>query len=171
MSERRRIADDELFAHFLTFSCDHRRRLLDSDHPKRIVMRILGEQLARQSATCLGFVIMPDHVHALVWFPQTGQLGRFVHEWKRQSSYHIRAWYRDKNAAYFREIGFGDRFWQPKYYAFEVFTRAKLEEKLTYMHQNPVRAGLVERPADWRWSSAQWYESGGSIGVPIGWVE
>ena len=34
---------------------------------------------------------------------------------------------------------------------------AKIEEKLNDMHMNPVRAGLVETPTEWRWSSASWY--------------
>src|SRR5262249_16675059 len=79
----RRIYDDALYAHFITFSCDRRRRLLDHDHPKRVVLDVLDAQLTHQSARCVGFVIMPDHVHAIVWFPETGQLSRFVHEWKR----------------------------------------------------------------------------------------
>jgi putative transposase len=166
----RRVCDDLLYAHFLTFSCDRRRRLLDHDHPKRIVLGVLIEQLDHQSATCVGYVVMPDHVHAIVWFPECGQLSRFVHEWKRRSSYHIRAWYRAGKANYFGQVEFGDRFWQPKYYAFEIFSRAKLEEKLAYMHLNPVRSGLVARAVEWPWSSAGWYEEGRSVGVPIGWV-
>lgn len=47
---------------------------------------------------------------------------------------------------------------------------AKLEEKLTYMHLNPARAGLVVRVTEWRWSSARWYEWGRTVGVPIAWV-
>ena len=39
------------------------------------------------------------------------------------------------------------------------------------MHMNPVRMGLVEQAADWRWSSARWYDFGESVGVPIDWVE
>ncbi|WP_152053266.1 REP-associated tyrosine transposase [Tautonia marina] len=167
----RPIADEERYVHFITFSCDHRRRLLDHDHPRRIVLGVLNGQLTRQGATCVGFVVMPDHVHALIWLPRTHQLSAFMHEWKRQSSFRIRSWYRDMDAAYFKEIGHGDRFWQPKYYAFAVHSRAKLEEKLKYIHLNPVRAGLVERPVDWPWSSARWYEQGRSVGVPIGWVE
>jgi putative transposase len=166
----RRVCDDSLFAHFLTFSCDRRRRLLDHDHPKRIVLGVLNEQLGHQSATSVGFVVMPDHVHAIVWFPESGQLSRFVHEWKRRSSYYIRAWYRAGNVHYFDEPDFGDRLWQPKYYAFAILTRAKREEKLTYMDLNPVRAGLVDRAGEWSWSSARWYEEGRSVGVPIGWV-
>ena len=72
---------------------------------------------------------------------------------------------------YHAEFGEGDRFWQPKYYSFEIFSRQKLEEKLNYMHLNPVRAGLVQRAVDWRWSSARWYEWSRTVGVPIQWVE
>ena len=167
---KRRVCDDSLFAHFLTFSCERRRRLLDHDHPKRIVLGVLNEQLGSQSARCVGFVVMPDHVHAIVWFPERGQLSRFVHGWKRRSSYNVRAWYRAGDAQYFDRVGLGNRFWQPKYYAFEIFTRAKLEEKLTYMHGNPMRAGLVSRCVDWPWSSSRWYEIGQSVGVPLAWV-
>ncbi len=38
MPRRRRIIDDRLYAHFVTFSVCRRRRLLDHDHPKRIVL-------------------------------------------------------------------------------------------------------------------------------------
>ncbi|MCA9078868.1 MAG: transposase [Planctomycetaceae bacterium] len=171
MSDNRRIIDDQLYCHFVTFSCHRRRRLLDEDHPKRILLGQLNEQLDRQQATCVGFVVMPDHVHLMVWFPETGQLSRFMHSWKRTSSYRIREWYRQEQANYFTVADEGDRFWTPKYYSFEIHSRAKLEEKLIYMHQNPVRAGLVEQAIDWKWSSARWYELGRSVGVPIRWIE
>ena len=37
------------------------------------------------------------------------------------------------------------------------------------MHLNPVRAGLVERVEEYRWSSAPWYLEGKSVGLPIRW--
>ncbi|WP_231746756.1 transposase [Maioricimonas rarisocia] len=90
MSDNRRIADDHLYCHFVTFSCDRRRRLLDENQPKRILLGQLNAQRKRQSAKCVGFVVMPDHVHAIVWFPQIEQLSRFMHGWKRRSSFAIR---------------------------------------------------------------------------------
>ena len=44
-------------------------------------------------------------------------------------------------------------FWQIRYYDFNVFTQRKQVEKLRYIHRNPVRRGLVDRPEDWEWSS------------------
>src|SRR5262249_23035498 len=38
---------------------------------------------------------------------------------------------------------------------------ATLRAMIEYIHLNPVRRGLVEQPADWKWSSARWYEGKG----------
>lgn len=87
------------------------------------------------------------------------------------SSRFIREWYLKQQAAYFEKVGFGLRFWQAKYHAFTIYERGKVEEKIAYMHLNPVKAGLVSKAVDWKWSSAVWYELGRSVGVPISWVE
>jgi putative transposase len=171
MSSPRRIVDDKLYAHFVTFSTYRRRRLLDHDHAKRIVLGVLNYVLDKHVARCIGFVIMPDHVHALVWFAEAGQLSAFMHEWKRQSSLRIRTWQRREAPNYFAEFGEGDRLWQAKYYAFTIYEQHKLTEKVNYMQLNPVRAGLVRTPSEWRWSSARWYELGLEVGVPIQWVD
>jgi putative transposase len=171
MPDQRRIYDDHLYCHFVTFSCHRRRRLLDEDHPKQIVLGQLNAQLERQSAKCVGFVVMPDHVHAVIWFPKPRQLSRFMQSWKRLSSYTIRKWYEREQAAYLQKIENLKHIWTPKYYSFEIETRRKLEEKLDYMHMNPVRAGLVEKAIDWLYSSARWYHDQTSVGVPIHWVE
>jgi putative transposase len=70
--------DDALYIHFITFSNHHRCRLLDHDQTKRIVLGVLTDELHKFEARCVGFVIMPDHIHALIWFPKTGQLSRFM---------------------------------------------------------------------------------------------
>ena len=171
MCSHRQTIDDQLFAHFVTFSVYRHRRLLDHDRPKRILLGVLSEELEQHKASCAGFVVMPDHVHAILWFPIAGLLARFMHGWKRKSSFHVREWYRGNAANYFDGFGEGDRFWQPKYYAFEIYETAKLEEKLRYMHENPVRAGLVRHATDWKWSSARWYEHRQPVGVPIKWIE
>ena len=61
--------------------------------------------------------------------------------------------------------------WQPKYFSFEIESQNKMEEKLTYMHFNPVRKELVSKAVDWKWSSARWYDSRQSVGVPIDWID
>jgi putative transposase len=52
------------------------------------------------------------------------------------------------------------RIWEPRFYDFNVWTERKRIEKLKYMHDNPVRRGLVEAPEHWRWSSYRSYAFG-----------
>ena len=167
---KRRIYDDELHAHFITFSCYRRRKLLDHDRAKRVVLSVLNSQLARRKARCVGFVVMPDHVHAIVWFPVSGQLSVFVQQWKRLSSFEIKQLVREKLVHYASTIEGDQPFWRAKYYSFNIYGEDKIREKLTYMHENPVRAELVRATCDWRWSSARHYDQAQSVGVPIKWI-
>ena len=165
----RQIYDDEKHIHFVTFSCFKRRRYLQYDRASRIVIGNLGSRLTRHNGRCLGFVIMPDHVHALIWFPESGQLSPFMNKWKDQSSLAIKELYRSEFPSYWATIDSSDPIWQRRYYDFNVRTRQKVEEKLDYMHLNPVRAGLIDRAVDWPASSARWYLEGKSVGLSISW--
>ena len=114
---------------------------------------------------------MPNHVHALLALNDPSDIRRFLHGWKRMSSFAIRQWYADHAPRYFRDFGPVDKFWQPKSYIFNIHSNHKLVQKLEYIHLNPVRAGLVDKAEDWRWSSARWYLHHRSVGVPLSWVE
>ena len=171
MSDQRRHFTDQRYVFFVTFSVYRRRRLLDADQPKRIALGVLNHLLDSLDGKCVGFVLTPDHVHPLLWLPQPTELTRMLHGWKRMSSFRIRRWYAEHAPNYFSEFGAGDRFWQAKSYTFHIYTEKKLQEKLEYIHLNPVRAGLVAKAENWRWSSARWYLRHQSVGVPITWIE
>jgi putative transposase len=165
----RRVFDTQRHVHFVTFSCYKRRRYLKTDMAKRIVIGHLGSRLKWQNGLCLGYVIMPDHAHTLIWFHETGQLSLFMNKWKDQTSQSLKELFRTRFPQYWSEVNETDPVWQPRYYGFNVWSRKKVEEKLNYMHANPVRAGLVESPAQWPWSSARWYLEGRTVGLPIQW--
>jgi len=59
------------------------------------------------------------------------------------------------------------RFWQARFYDFNVHSAGKKKEKLQYMHANPVERGLAEHPKDWPWSSFSYYAKGEAGLVPI----
>lgn len=52
------------------------------------------------------------------------------------------------------------KVWQDRFDDVVLFTRKVLEIKLEYIHQNPVKAGLVDYPTDYLHSSAGFYENG-----------
>ena len=167
----KRTFDREGHPHFVTFSCYRRRRLLDHDRAKKVVLGVLNSQLSRQDGRCVGFVVMPDHVHAVVLFPMPDQISHFMKQWKQRSSIQIKRLARSLLVGYAGTIDLTEPVWQAEYYDFNLFSERKAEEKLAYMHQNPVSAGLVGRPEDWPWSSAGYYETGRTVGVPVAWLD
>jgi putative transposase len=166
---KRTVYQAEKHVFFITFACYRRRQFLTLDLANQIVIGQLGSRLTKHDGICCGFVIMPDHVHAMVWFPEPHQLSPFMNHWKDQSSKAIKQLYREKRPRYLDTFNASEPIWQPRYFAFNIWSRRKAEEKLEYMHLNPIRAGLVEKSIDWKWSSARWYELQQGVGLPIGW--
>ena len=63
-----------------------------------------------------------------------------------------------------------DSFWQARYYDFNVWGERKFVEKLRYIHRNPVKRGLIERPEDWSWSSfllSHFLQNRREVGHPV----
>jgi len=132
--------------HFVTFSCYRRQPLLSSAHAKRL-FEVALEQARRQYGFFVtGYVIMPEHVHLLLSEPERGTLARALQAVKQSVARRL--------------IGARPHFWQTRYYDFNVWTKRKRIEKLRYMHRNPVKRGLVEKPEDWAWSSFVHYATG-----------
>jgi putative transposase len=128
--------------HFITFSCHRRRPLLDPP-TRRLFELALERARIRYGFYVVGYVVMPEHVHLLVSEPERGPLATAIQAMK-QSVARRR----------------GGPFWQKRYYDFNVWSQRKLVEKLRYLHRNPVRRGLVERPEDWLWSSFRHHATG-----------
>jgi putative transposase len=165
--KNRSLYDQENHAYYVTFSCYKRRRFLDNIFAERIVVSVLGAQLARQNGKCAGFVIMPDHVHAIIWFLQVNQLSPFMKQWKRLSSFQIKKKLMTYQKSYLSEFNEADPIWQAGYYSYNIYSPKKLTEKLNYIHANPVRLRLVDKPSDWLYSSARYYAAGRTVGIPI----
>lgn len=166
----RRIYDQEKHAQFVTFSCYHRRRLLDCEPLRDALLELLAQKLTEYCGICSGYVVMPDHVHTIVWFEAPGELSRFMKSWKQTSSQKLKKMLRGVAPRFASKIPMADPFWQPKYYPFNLYSQQKAEEKLDYMHKNPVTAGLVQRAIDWKWSSARYFLLNEPSVVPLEWI-
>jgi hypothetical protein len=53
--------------------------------------------------------------------------------------------------------GADGELWQPRFFDCATRTVEEYSDKVGYIHLNPVRAGSVSRPEDWRWSSYNEY--------------
>lgn len=154
-------------AFYVTSLCHQRRRLLEDDKTRKIVIGVLGSQLAKQKGKCAGFVVMPNHVHAIVWFDEQDQLSHFMKQWKQRSSVEVKKHLFEFRQKYLGSFSIADPVWQSGYHSYNLFSIHMLMEKLEYMHNNPVRAKLAQAPEGWQYSSARWYVDGKSVGLPI----
>jgi putative transposase len=76
-------------------------------------------------------LLMPDHIHSLVSFPESEALRAVVTSWKHYLS---------------KEHGL---HWQRDFFDHRLRKEESYEEKAAYIRQNPVRAGLVKSAGDW----------------------
>ena len=119
----------------------------------------------------LGYVVMPNHVHLVLWPPDGLRLGRVIGELKSRTARRILSCVRTEGLFRADRLvqGAGEDasmvFWQRRCYDHNCRTPETVREKIEYCHKNPVRAGLVSEPGQWRWSSYNWYL--GERDVPI----
>jgi putative transposase len=142
--------------HFITCSCYRRLPLLDSAGSRTFFVNILGEMRDRYGFALAGYVVMPEHVHLLIGEPPDGTPSTVLQVLKQRVS-------RSSN----RIDPSGQilpQFWEQRFYDFNVWSQKKKNEKLEYMHMNPVKRGLVSHPKEWPWSSFSFY-SNGEVGL------
>jgi len=142
--------------HFVTFSCYRRLPYLDTAEARSLFERSLEAMRPRYDFVVCGYVVMPEHVHLLVSEPKKALLSKAIQALKLSVSVQSRQ----------------RPFWQARYYDFNVHNEDKRIEKLRYMHRNPVKRGLVEKPEDWPWSSFQHYATGreGNVEIESQWA-
>jgi len=151
--------------HFITFSCYERRPVLQTVRARNLFVKMLGEVRQRYDFLLVGYVLMPDHVHLLAGEPRKGTPSKVVQVLKQRVSRAMRGKKR-RNPKQQLQLRFADssalprRFWQRRFYDFNVWSQAKKKEKLHYMHANPVKSGLVTDAKDWPWSSYGFYARG-----------
>ena len=102
----------------------------------------------------IAWVVMPNHVHVLIETIEGHPLQRIVHSWKSFTA----------NKAN-QILGRSGRFWFPDYFDRYVRDERHLNNAVRTIHWNPVKAGLVESPDDWPFSSASWALGGSGRGV------
>jgi REP element-mobilizing transposase RayT len=118
---------------------------------------------ARRSGTFLifAYVLMPDHIHVITDGSQKpSHILRYVkgivsrriinHLKERRLTCSLEKLRHDE-----RRRGHKYSLWQEHSNAIFLISEAALMQKVNYIHQNPVRWGLMERSLDYRWSSAR----------------
>ena len=143
MPRQARVAPGGLIYHVLNRGAG-RQALFDSPGDYAAFLRALADALKHEPVRVLGFCLMPNHWHLVLWPRSDGQLARFM---QRLTITHVRRWVEHK-----KRVGWGGVY-QGRYKSFAVQDDAHLLTVLRYVERNPVRARLARRAESWRWSS------------------
>lgn len=96
----------------------------------------------------LGYVLMPNHFHLVLWPRGDGDLSRWM-QWLLTS--HVRRYHRHYHGS--------GHVWQGRFKAFPIQQDEHLLTVLRYVERNPLGAKLVRRAEAWPWSSLAWRPS------------
>jgi len=156
--------------HYLTESTYHRARVFDSDRFKQHFVQTLGDLRAELGFKIFAYVLMPEHCHLLIWPAPTANPSQIMQKLSERTANFILRHLR-KNAALSWCQSTLRRFklpitvhhhahyrvWNRRGYDMNIYTDKRQNEKIDYIHNNPVVRGLVAHPGDWRWSSWRFY--------------
>ena len=127
--------------YFITATTLKRQRILANDSIAAILVREFEDARARHRWAIGSYVVMPDHVHFFCMpGPQAVPLSRFMGSWKEWTAKAIK-----------RELQLAGNVWQREFFDHVLRSDESYSEKWNYVRENPVRAGLVPRPEDWKY--------------------
>ena len=146
---------------YITVVAKDRLPVFRLDNFKRVICEALNEARKSGGFLIFAYVIMLDHLHLLTDQPRTsaevlrylkGITARRTIDYLRKNNFQSslaklqhESWKRDHKYS----------LWQQEKNVFSIYSEAMFMQKVNYIHLNPVRAGLVERAIDYRWSSAR----------------
>ena len=139
--------------HHITQRGNRRQATFFSDHDYALYHDLVAEGCRSAGVACWAYCLMPNHVHLILVPEDEGGLRRALGEAHRRYT----------RAVNFRE-GWRGYLWQGRFASFPM-DEAHLLACVRYVELNPVRARLVERPEDWRWSSAAAHLAGHGDGL------
>jgi putative transposase len=121
-----------------------REKLTESDFA--LLARAFNRARALHPFYLTAWVFLPDHWH-----------GIFAPVYPVSISLAMKSVKQSSTSAVNQCRGADGELWQPRFFDRALRSVKEYNDKVEYIHLNPVRAGLVSRPEDWRWSSYNEY--------------
>ena len=138
--------------HYVTLVTYHRASVFRSDVACQLFIDVLRETRERYPYKLVGYVLMPDHVHAIV-NNRSGTISDWLRRIRGNSARKILAWLRDEgHLSSLKKLALvhpqkrqhTHSVWQKDPSVIDLWSHKFVRQKLNYLHLNPVRAGLCQ---------------------------
>lgn len=161
---------DQSKPHFITSTVVDWVDVFSQKAYKEIVLSSLDYCINNKGMILYGYVIMSNHIHLIIQ-SENAKLSDLIRDFKKFTSKSIldaiqnnesesrKDWMlkRFEFAARSHSRNENHQFWQYGSHPEEIYTEKFFWSKLDYIHQNPVRAGIIEKPEHYLYSSASNY--------------
>lgn len=155
-----KVSNDNLF-YYLTSVTNNRLPVFRTEKLKMLAANAFDE--ARNSAEILifAYVIMPDHVHLITsGSRKSSEILRYINgisarriiDYLKENGFQTSL---DKLRQETKKREYKYSLWEHHPNVFSINNETTLMQKVNYIHQNPVRAGLVEKAEDYKFSSVR----------------
>ena len=154
-----------IWPQFYTATIQNWKQLLKEDEYKGIIIECLKFLVKEQRIELNAFVLMSNHVH-IIWQPlQEYTLTQIQSSFMTQTAKVIKKKLAIENPEVLEQLRVNkyDRtyqIWKREPLSVELFTEKAFLQKLEYIHENPVNAGLVNFAEEYKYSSAKFYNDG-----------
>jgi putative transposase len=157
MSRYRRSYDGTTF--FFTVVTHERQPILCTDFARSSLRAGIREARKDRPFEIVAFVLLPDHLHAVWQLPEGDR--DYSTRWRAIKSYFTRTWSARRMPPHDTSASKADKneggVWQRRFFEHTVRDERDLRRCVDYIHVNPLTHGLVQRVADWEWSSFHRY--------------
>ena len=151
--------------YFITLTLRNFTPLFIHDEPVSIVFDSLSFISLNKGMKIQAYVVMPEHMH-LIASVNNMDVTTLAGDFKRFTGRKIADWLRENKPSLFEKLkedaykGQNYAVWQETFRSEVIYDRKFLEQKINYIHNNPVRRGLSKDPGEWRYSSFNQIEKG-----------
>ncbi len=117
------------------------------------VLDQLRETVNYHNLSLVAYVLMPSHIHLLLGFQSIEIMSKVMQNFKLLSAHRLKPLVPSE---FGNELYIGDNFrmWQPRFDDVIIYSEKQFKIKIEYIHNNPVKAGLVKSATDYIYSSA-----------------
>jgi putative transposase len=151
----------ENYCHFVTSKTYRNAKIFSNEHAGKLLTQTIFEVKKKLNFLLIAFVVMPDHIHLMLVPDKRNTISDVMRHIKGRFARKYNLLSRGINSPDYEEDTHRagnlslpeSKVWQESFYDHVIRNRKEFVERLNYIYYNPVKAGLVDKPEDYKYSS------------------